>query len=309
MRVLVPAAALLCGALALTGCTVDRTVQQASSATAAAVDASQVEAVAAGPEQTAAPIAAPTPALTPAPTLRSTPEPSTDPSSAEATPTPEEAPTPGNSPTAVVSPEATPTPTPEATPTPEPDDGQLRPGDSGPEVLAMQQRLSDLGYWLGTPDGSFGSLTSQAVLAAQKAAGLSRDGVVGPQTLAALDSGARPAARASGDGVEIDLERQLLLVVRGGEVRTVLNTSTGVVGEFDTPPGDFVIQRSIDGLRVAPLGELWRPRYFNGGIAVHGSPSIPAYPASHGCARLSNAAIDMVWAEDLMPIGSSVRVY
>ena len=47
--------------------------------------------------------------------------------------------------------------------------------------------------------------------------------------------------------------------------------------------------------RRGPL-RLWRPRYFNGGIAVHGSPSIPAYPASHGCARVSNAAMDMIWA-------------
>jgi hypothetical protein len=211
-------------------------------------------------------------------------------------------------PAAQVEPAVPAEPAPSVEPPPE-DDGQLRRGDSGPEVLALQQRLSELGYWLGTPDGSFGSLTTQAVLAAQKAAGLSRDGVVGPRTLAALSAGTRPVARGSGDGVEIDLDRQLLLVVRGGQVRTVLNTSTGVPGRYDTPRGSFRVQRAIDGLRVAPLGELWRPRYFNGGIAVHGSPSIPAHPASHGCARLSDAAIDLVWAEDLMPVGSSVTVY
>lgn len=192
---------------------------------------------------------------------------------------------------------------------PEPADDTLDPGDSGADVLAVQQLMTELGYWLGTPDGSYGGSTAQAVLAVQKAAGLPRDGVLGPLTLAALDSGVRPEAREGGDGVEIDLDRQLLLVVRGGEVVTTLNTSTGVVGKYDTPPGSFTVQREIDGLRVAPLGELWRPRYFNRGIAVHGSPSIPAYAASHGCARLSDAAIDMVWAEDLMPIGSRVTVY
>ena len=30
----------------------------------------------------------------------------------------------------------------------------LGPGSSGPAVLALQQRLSSLGYWLGTPDGT-----------------------------------------------------------------------------------------------------------------------------------------------------------
>ena len=31
---------------------------------------------------------------------------------------------------------------------------------------------------------------------------------------------------------------------------------------------------------------MWNPYYFNGGIAVHGLASVPAYPASHGCARI-----------------------
>jgi lipoprotein-anchoring transpeptidase ErfK/SrfK len=59
----------------------------------------------------------------------------------------------------------------------------------------------------------------------------------------------------------------------------------------------------------APLGDLWRPRYFNGGIAVHGSGSIPGYPASHGCARVSNGAMNMIWANGLMPMGGLVTVY
>ena len=42
---------------------------------------------------------------------------------------------------------------------------------------------------------------------------------------------------------------------------------------------------------------------------VHGAPYIPGYPASHGCARLSNAAMDMIWAKDLMPVGSRVLVH
>ena len=39
----------------------------------------------------------------------------------------------------------------------------LKPGSTGPAVLALQQRLSSLGYWLGTPDGAFGDSTEQAV--------------------------------------------------------------------------------------------------------------------------------------------------
>jgi len=40
---------------------------------------------------------------------------------------------------------------------------------------------------------------------------------------------------------------------------------------------------------------------------IHGR-DIPCYPASHGCARVSNAAIDMIWRENLMPDGLRVLV-
>lgn len=237
------------------------------------------------------------PSVQPAPGPSAAPEPAAvdEPSAVEEPPTQPE-------------PSAAPPPSAEPAPEEPEDDGVLRQGESGEAVLAAQQRLADLGYWLGAPDGSFGPLTTQAVMALQKAAGISRDGVLGPRTQQALADGVRAQARGS-DGVEIDLDRQLLLVVRGGEVRYAINTSTGKDASWPTPTGDYRVQRAIDGMRHAPLGELWRPRYYDGGIAVHGSPNIPAYPASHGCARVSNAAMDMIWAEDLMPIGSPVRVY
>jgi lipoprotein-anchoring transpeptidase ErfK/SrfK len=182
----------------------------------------------------------------------------------------------------------------------------------------VQQRLTDLGYWNGTPDGQYGGLTSQAVMALQKAAGLGRDGVFGPSTRAALKAGVRPVSRIGGTGIEVDKARQLLLVVRGGAVTMILNTSTGSGQPYEskgiqytatTPAGSYTVFRSVDHLDKGPLGDLWRPRYFNGGIAVHGAASVPGYPASHGCARVTNAAMDMIWATDTMPIGSRVVVY
>ena len=231
--------------------------------------------------------------------------------------------TPSASPTPSETVTATPTTTPTATPSPSPSPTRTRTsllrGDSGPKVLALQKRLSELGYWLGEPDGSFGSLTQQAVFALQKAAGISRDGVVGPRTRRALDAGVRPTVTLSGDGVEIVLGRQLLVVVRDGRARTILNTSTGNGEEYittggnraiaTTPKGSFTVERAVDGQVTNSLGQLYRPRFFLRGYAVHGSPNIPPWPASHGCARLSNPAIDMIWAADLMPIGSRVVVW
>jgi lipoprotein-anchoring transpeptidase ErfK/SrfK len=195
----------------------------------------------------------------------------------------------------------------------------LRRGDEGPAVLALQQRLTALGYWLGTPDGTFGAQTLQAVYAVQKTAGLSRDGVVGAKTRAALADGVRPHPRSSsGRVVEIDLERQVLLIVQDGRLLSTLNTSTGsgdvyyVRGDARlavTPRGHFHVYAQIDGMRHSDLGFLWRPKYFRGGIAVHGSDSVPPWPASHGCVRVSNRAIDRIWAEGLVPIGTPVWVY
>jgi peptidoglycan hydrolase-like protein with peptidoglycan-binding domain len=206
----------------------------------------------------------------------------------------------------------------ETTPTDEAKDDMLRPGAEGPEVQALQERLSELGYWLGTPDGKFGALTTQAVYAVQGAAGLGRDGVVGPATRKALDRGAMPRVASKGDAVEIDISAGTISFVRGGVPWRVLHTSTGNGAQYKsgdsmaiarTPRGTFSVQRRIDGVRVAPLGRLYRPIYFYRGYAVHGSGSIPAYPASHGCARVSNAAIDMIWRENLMPDGLRVLVH
>jgi len=144
-------------------------------------------------------------------------------------------------------------------------------------------------------------------MAFQKHAGLGRDGIAGPATLTALDAAAPVAAREGGDHVEVDLERQLLIVVRDGRT-LAFNTSTGREG-WRTRPGRFAIDREIDGVRHAPLGDLYRPKYFDGGIAIHGSPSIPGRPASHGCARVHDDAMDALWADGLAPVGTPVWVY
>jgi hypothetical protein len=73
-----------------------------------------------------------------------------------------------------------------------------------------------------------------------------------------------------------------------------------------TPGGSFKAGRKIRGLRVSRLGKLYNPVYFNGGIAVHGSPSVPAGPASHGCVRIPmNSSL---WFFDAIPSGTPVYV-
>ncbi|MFE1166199.1 peptidoglycan-binding protein [Nocardiopsis sp. NPDC058789] len=194
----------------------------------------------------------------------------------------------------------------------------LRTGDSGAQVNALQERLSELGYWIDGVDGEFGPHTEQAVIALQKAAGIDRDGIVGPATRTALDEGTVPSATSSGTAVEIDLERQLLLVVVDGAVEKVIHTSTGSGQPYEgsdgseriatTPTGEYSVFRDVDAWDPGPYGALYRPKYFNGGIAVHGYPSVPAQPASKGCARVSLAAMDWLWEQGHMDVYSTVVV-
>ena len=186
-------------------------------------------------------------------------------------------------------------------------------------MLALQRRLVSLGYWLGTPDGVFGDSTQQAVYALQKAAGIERDGIVGPMTEAALTRGVVPAPRfVPGYAVEVDLTTDLLMIVDNGKLEYTLNTSTGgvywytdngVTALAETPVGVFHIYTAVDGMVVDSLGELWRPRYFDEGFAIHGDSYVPPVPVSHGCVRVSDEAIDWIWADDIMPIGTEVWVY
>lgn len=66
----------------------------------------------------------------------------------------------------------------------------LKPGDTGPQVKALQQELEALGFSPGTPDGDYGPSTQTAVEKFQVSKNLAEDGVVGPATLAALQKAA-----------------------------------------------------------------------------------------------------------------------
>jgi hypothetical protein len=188
-------------------------------------------------------------------------------------------------------------------------------------VAALQSALLRLGYWIGARDGRFGTLTEQAVLAFQGAEGLERDGVVGPRTRGAMLRALPPQPRSrAGDLIEIDEDRGLLMVVRDGRVEWAWHTSTGTDETYvapdgnsrtaDTPDGRWTIAWAFDGWRDGPLGRMWRPRYFHSeGVAIHGYESVPPYPASHGCARVSIAAMNFIWEHGLAPEGATVWVY
>ena len=197
--------------------------------------------------------------------------------------------------------EATTTTTAEVTTTTVPvDDGVLERGEKGEAVAALQRRLAELKLDPGPADGSFGTGTMYAVQGFQKLAGMAPDGRVGPAVQEAL---ANPPAVAPlvPDGeptrVEVDKSRQLLFLYKDGDLRLITHVSTGSGEEYCsrgrcgrkaiTPEGAYRFMWRYDGWRESELGKLYNPVYFTGsGIAVHGSSSVPTYPASHGCVRI-----------------------
>lgn len=177
-------------------------------------------------------------------------------------------------------------------------DVTLAGGAEGWRVKALQRALAAATYPAGEPDGVFGAATIQAVLAFEKVHGLERDGIVDPEQMEAILV-AEPPEAPSGSGshyIDIDLTRQVLFEVRNGEVVNTYPVSTangetyetqgGGLATARTPRGSYKVQRKIPGWRVSYLGQLYYPVYFYGGYAIHGSPSVPAYPASHGCVRI-----------------------
>jgi lipoprotein-anchoring transpeptidase ErfK/SrfK len=196
----------------------------------------------------------------------------------------------------------------------------LRPGMEGKDVAALQRRLAELGYEVTAADGEFGEATRHAVTAFQKVNGLDRDGAVGPKTRKALDHPRVPKPRSGGAGLhlEVDITHQVVMVVQGGRVTEILDSSTASGRTYTspkthelrvarTPIGSFRVQRKINAWRKSDLGLLWRPAYFTGGFAVHGSLSVPPFPASHGCVRLTMASMNRLY--DRLPVGTRVLVY
>jgi peptidoglycan hydrolase-like protein with peptidoglycan-binding domain len=192
----------------------------------------------------------------------------------------------------------------------------LLPGMRGPAVLQLQQRLVDLRYDPGALDGRYGGGVTVAVMAFQKVVGLPRSGRATPATLAALTTATEPAPMLPDGGpsrVEIDLKRQVLFLWKDGALLRILPVSTGNgrrycedgrCGVAVTPSGSYRIERRIKGKRKSYLGILYNPLYFRGGYAIHGSPSVPAGPVSHGCVRIP--IFSSLWFFDNVPNGTPV---
>ena len=180
----------------------------------------------------------------------------------------------------------------------------IAPGHEGAAVVRLQERLRDLGVYRGMADGVYGRETAASVVALHKVIGVERtnEWTVEDWNLTEPPDHHEILARNPGeaDRVEVDLARQVMFVIRGSKVAAVIPVSTGNGERYwsknggtdggyvraTTPNGNFTLFRHIPGWRINYLGGLYKPWYFTPYYAIHGSRSVPAYPASHGCVRV-----------------------
>jgi len=181
-------------------------------------------------------------------------------------------------------------------------------GARGVTVIQLGRGLRSLRY-AAPATAVFDTRMLDAVYAFQKVQGLPRTGIVDARFWRSLGAGRIPRPRYSSpaDHIEVNKGRQVLYLVRRGRVVLIVPISTaGIAGTY-TPVGRFSVYRKVGGFDPSPLGTLYDPMYFTGGYAIHGNPSVPPYPASHGCVRVPMWVAPYLYA--ITPYGQTVYVY
>lgn len=186
------------------------------------------------------------------------------------------------------------------------------------EIKQAERHLSELGYKAGPADGVIDAATRSALVLFQKWEGRKVTGKLTRSEFDAIMEAAAPQPRDPGYAhVEVDIDRQILVLFDSeGGVEKILPVSTGsnkrynengIRGLAYTPRGRFRIYGKIAGWRKSPLGLLYYPNYFSDGLAIHGNPSVPRTPQSHGCIRIPmSAAADM---SKRLSVGTIVLIY
>jgi PKD repeat protein len=179
----------------------------------------------------------------------------------------------------------------------------LGPGSAGPSVYELDRRLSELHFALGRIDGYYGREDVDAVIAFQKLHGLPRTGYVDARFWRELQRAHVPRARyPRGDHVEVSKGRQVLFLVRDGQVALVVPVSTGATG--NTPLGAWHVYSRVPGFNAVGM---YYSSFFVGAFAIHGYHSVPPYAASHGCVRIPLWVAYRVYS--LIDYGTAVYIY
>lgn len=197
-----------------------------------------------------------------------------------------------------------------------PSNTSLKVGSKGDAVKTLQTKLNELGYNCGTPDGIYGTGTKNAVIAFQKANGLTADGIAGSQTQVKLLN-AKPNSQSQPEtqpisqttsSVKINSSK-LKMGDMGSEVKALqqrlndLGFSTAVDGVYGSGTRrtlmNYQLTRGLIPDGVAGSTTLEKICSNNGGTVTY---TLPAFDATTNVALNSfapwkpeNEKINLVW--------------
>jgi lipoprotein-anchoring transpeptidase ErfK/SrfK len=196
----------------------------------------------------------------------------------------------------------------------------LGAGATGSEVSRLQTLLTQARLYRGPINGTFDNATQFAAMTFHKAVRLPRTYRWNYEDWALLARYVPDVPNRTGnpDRVEVDIKRQILTVVKGGQITAVIPVSTGGgyvyysrnvrawVGAR-TPRGHFHLSAHANGYQCSYMGCIYRPWYFTPHYAIHGYPRVPEYPASHGCVRVPNWEAD--WLDSQLQRGMAMYIW
>lgn len=155
--------------------------------------------------------------------------------------------------------------------------------------------------------GSFDYRMGDAVIAFHKAYGRARTSTFERSDWVRLtrDRVQVRDRRSRGMHIEIDKGRQILMQVTDGRPTFVIHISSGATG--NTPVGRHSILWKGNWVPSLYGSLLYKSMAFQGAFAIHGYPSVPTTPASHGCVRVPMWIAARLYAKS--PVGTPVIVY
>ena len=180
-----------------------------------------------------------------------------------------------------------------------------RPGAHGVRVRVLQRGLARLAF-VTSRRGRYDAATARAVLAFRKTNGLARTVDASRQVFSMLlrgQGGYQLKYPRHGKHVEADLSRQVLVLARNGRPERIYHTASGAPGT-PTVLGSFRFYRKQPGRNSHGM---LHSNYFIRGYAIHGYPSVPPFPASHGCLRVPNANAREI--DRWISLGDRIDVY
>lgn len=178
-------------------------------------------------------------------------------------------------------------------------------GTNSPFVALMQQKLAKHGYVVPR-NGVYDAATGDAVEAFRKMIRSERLKTLDSKTVDALLRGQgafKIRYPDHGRHVEADLSRQVLALIDDGKVQRIYTTSSGA-SVTPTVLGNYRFYWKQPGVNNRGMVHS---SYFIRGYAIHGYPSVPTYPASHGCLRVPIR--DALSIYNWVQLGDQIDVY